>query len=66
MQLQLRSVWRADIELLDWKPKFEIAYRKLLDPCDACNFTPTAYAPLWVRAFHEAFDYQATGRRRPG
>ncbi len=50
----VRSIWLARVRLDEWRPRFEIRYRKLV-PFDRCvaALLPE-YAQLWRRMFHDA------------
>jgi hypothetical protein len=51
----VRSLWRADVALAPWEPRFEIAYRRLVPLASVCNLPiGGAYAPVIRRAFREA------------
>ena len=53
----VRSMWRAEVELADWDPRFEIQYRRVVTPRQAEHALGLAthpFAPVIRRAFHEA------------
>ncbi len=50
----VRSIWLAQVNLLDWNPQFEIRFRKLLLPPQAIKLVLPEYERLWARAFYEA------------
>ena len=52
----VRSMWQADVELANWKPQFEIAYRRVV-PAKAWSahlWIDDGFAPIFRRAFVEA------------
>ena len=52
----VRSMWRAQVELADWKPQFEIAYRRVV-PAGAWPthlWIEDGFAGIYWRAFTEA------------
>jgi ADP-ribose pyrophosphatase YjhB (NUDIX family) len=44
----VRSIWRADVEVREWDPRFEIRYRRLVPVADLL-------AHLWIEEGFEAF-----------
>ncbi len=50
----VRSIWLAQIRLLDWEPRFEIRQRRCVSKDLALGYVPREYLPVWARAFHEA------------
>lgn len=50
----VRSIWLAQVDLLDWNPQFEIRFRKLVPPTQAMKLVLPEYERLWSRAFYEA------------
>jgi ADP-ribose pyrophosphatase YjhB (NUDIX family) len=52
----VRSMWRADVRLDLWRPRFEIAHRRLVPAGDAFAHLalPLGLRPLHRRAFAEA------------
>jgi 8-oxo-dGTP pyrophosphatase MutT (NUDIX family) len=50
----VRSIWLAQIRLLDWDPRFEIRHRRCVSKDLALGYVPREYFPVWTRAFREA------------
>jgi ADP-ribose pyrophosphatase YjhB (NUDIX family) len=50
----VRSIWLAQVDLLEWDPQFEIRYRRLAPPTQAVGLVLPEFEPLWTRAFFEA------------
>lgn len=50
----VRSIWFAQVDLLEWNPQFEIHFRKLLSPIQAIKLVLPEWERLWSRAFYEA------------
>ncbi len=51
----VRSVWRADVEVGSWEPRFEIPYRQVVAAVDVlATVGPHPYAPIIRRALREA------------
>jgi ADP-ribose pyrophosphatase YjhB (NUDIX family) len=52
----VRSLWRADVELAPWEPKFEIAHRRLVTPAEVESnlLAGSPFAPIIRRALVEA------------
>jgi ADP-ribose pyrophosphatase YjhB (NUDIX family) len=52
----VRSVWRAEVELLPWKPRFEIAHRRLVavDQLLSHLWIEEGFEPIYHRALVEA------------
>lgn len=61
----VRSMWRADVVVEPWEPRFEITHRRLVPAAEAyaCLEMPPGLRPLHRRAFAEA-GLPATGRGR--
>jgi hypothetical protein len=55
----VRSTWRADVILEDWKPLYEIPFRSVFPPYSVRDLIVAAHqdgsAPLLLRALDEAF-----------
>jgi ADP-ribose pyrophosphatase YjhB (NUDIX family) len=45
----VRSIWLAEVQLLEWEPKFEIAHRRLVSLDDVFTRLPSSYLPFWQR-----------------
>ena len=53
----VRSIWRAEVELGPWDPRFEIRHRRLVAPsdlADALGLATHPFAPILRRALREA------------
>lgn len=52
----VRSVWRAGIELMLWKPRFEIAYRRVVQASELLShlWMEDGFEPIYHRAMAEA------------
>ncbi|MGW5363331.1 NUDIX hydrolase [Actinopolymorpha pittospori] len=53
----VRALWRADVELSPWEPKFEIPHRRLVDAehvADHLAVSAHPFAPIIRRTLHEA------------
>ncbi len=52
----VRSIWRATVELLEWKPDFEIGFRKVLRRQDLLGelWMEPGFEPLYARGLAEA------------
>lgn len=50
----VRSIWRAEVELLEWRPEFEINRRKVVCAAEARALLSPSIGPIWDRAFSEA------------
>lgn len=53
----VRSVWRADVRLEPWQPRFEMTHRRLAPAAEALRLTIAAeprMAPIYRRVFLEA------------
>ena len=51
----VRSIWLAQVRLLEWKPEFEIRYRRLVPVAEALQqVTAPTFARIWLRAFSQA------------
>jgi 8-oxo-dGTP pyrophosphatase MutT (NUDIX family) len=54
----VRSLWRAEVELAPWKPRFEIPYRRVFAAAEVWDHLARAHtdgsAPILLRALHEA------------
>ena len=52
----IRSIWRADVELHGWEPRFEIRYRRLVPADDLLThlWIEDGFEPLYHRALIEA------------
>jgi len=47
----VRSIWLAQVRLLDWAPAFETRFRRVVPAAGAIDQIPPTYRPVWVRAF---------------
>ena len=52
----VRSVWRAEVELLPWEPRFEIAHRRVVraDELLSTLWMEEGFEPIYHRALKEA------------
>ncbi|MGH9666576.1 MAG: hypothetical protein ACRD9L_19295 [Bryobacteraceae bacterium] len=52
----VRSIWRAEVELLPWQPRFEIAHRNVVAAADLLSelWMEEGFAPIYHRALAEA------------
>jgi ADP-ribose pyrophosphatase YjhB (NUDIX family) len=52
----VRSIWRAEVELLPWEPRFEIAHRRLVASAELLSHLSMeeGFAPIYRRALSEA------------
>lgn len=53
----VRSLWRAEVTLHEWQPRFEMRYRRLVSPDDAIALVDREPHPgaIYRRLFYEAF-----------
>lgn len=54
----VRSLWRAEVELAPWEPRFEIPHRRVFPEAEVWELLVAGHtdgsAPMLIRAFHEA------------
>jgi ADP-ribose pyrophosphatase YjhB (NUDIX family) len=52
----VRSIWRADVTLLPWRPEHEIPFRRTVPASELARYlwTEPGAEPIYVRAAHEA------------
>ena len=52
----VRSIWRAEVELLPWKPSFEIAHRRVVPAHELLShlWMEDGFEPIYRRALTEA------------
>jgi len=50
----VRSIWLAQVDLLEWRPQFEIRFRRLVPAAQAIKAVLPEYERFWARVFHEA------------
>jgi ADP-ribose pyrophosphatase YjhB (NUDIX family) len=52
----VRSVWRADVELMPWEPRFEIAQRRIVPATELLShlWMGDGFEPIYLRALAEA------------
>jgi hypothetical protein len=52
----VRSIWRAEVELLPWEPRFEIAYRRVVPATELLSHlrVEKGFEPIYYRAIAEA------------
>jgi 8-oxo-dGTP pyrophosphatase MutT (NUDIX family) len=64
----VRSMWRAEVRLQRWAPRFEIAHRRLVGPPEAMRLVvlaEPAVGPIYRRMFVEAAIASADRSDRP-
>ena len=65
----VRSTWRADVILEEWKPEFEIPFRSVFPQSRVRDLIVAAHpdgsAPLLLRAFDEALGVVTPGSQTP-
>jgi hypothetical protein len=51
-----RSVWRAEVELMPWEPRYEIVYRRAVRATDLLSYLwmEEGFEPIYRRALVEA------------
>lgn len=52
----VRSIWRADVELTPWKPRFEVLYRRIVPTAELLSQLrmDEGFEPIYCRALKEA------------
>jgi ADP-ribose pyrophosphatase YjhB (NUDIX family) len=52
----VRSVWRAEVDLLPWEPRFEIAHRRVVPTDELLSnlWMENGFEPIYHRALREA------------
>lgn len=52
----VRSIWRAEVELMPWKPRFEIAHRRVVRADELLSnlWMEEGFEPIYCRALKEA------------
>jgi ADP-ribose pyrophosphatase YjhB (NUDIX family) len=52
----VRSIWRAEVELMPWQPRFEIAHRRVVPPHELHlhMWIEQGFEPIYYRALTEA------------
>ena len=52
----VRAFWRAEVDLLDWEPRFEVTHRRLVKPAEVLSEIniERGYFPTLARALREA------------
>lgn len=52
----VRSAWRAEVELLPWEPRFEIAHRRVVPATELLShlWMEAGFEPIYYRALAEA------------
>lgn len=53
----VRAIWRADVELHPWEPRFEISHRRVVPVADLLSHLAVDaedFLPMWRRALIEA------------
>lgn len=47
----VRSIWLADVQLLDWQPKFEMRHRRTVTADKVLSEIPRTYLEIWRQVF---------------
>jgi 8-oxo-dGTP pyrophosphatase MutT (NUDIX family) len=50
----VRAIWRADVELQPWEPRFEIRHRRTVPAAEVLQHLADTYMPIFRRAMIEA------------
>lgn len=50
----VRSIWLARVGLLEWKPEFEIRFRRAVPAIEATMHLPVAFREFWQAALDQA------------
>ena len=52
----VRSIWRAEVDLMPWEPRFEIAHRRLVSTDELLSnlWMEDGFQPIYHRALREA------------
>lgn len=52
----VRSIWRADVDVMPWMPRFEIVHRRVVPHTEllSCLWIDTGFEPIYYRALTEA------------
>jgi ADP-ribose pyrophosphatase YjhB (NUDIX family) len=52
----VRSIWRAEVELMPWEPRFEISHRRVVPAADLLSHVSIeeGFEPIYYRAIAEA------------
>ena len=52
----VRSIWRAEVELMSWEPRFEIAQRRVVPAAELMSHfsMEEGFEPIYHRALVEA------------
>jgi len=52
----VRSIWRAEVELMSWEPRFEIAHRRIVPAAELMShlWIEEGFEPIYRRALVEA------------
>lgn len=52
----VRSIWRAEVELMSWEPRFEIAHRRIVPAAELMShfWMEEGFEPIYHRALVEA------------
>ncbi|TDE13069.1 NUDIX hydrolase [Jiangella asiatica] len=64
----VRSMWRADVELARWDPRFEISHRRVVPAARLSaevRLATLPFAPIVRRMIHEASVIQPPGQQKP-
>lgn len=50
----VRSFWRAEVEVGEWRPQFEMTQRRAVSPGVIFSYLPEVFAPVFRRVLTEA------------
>jgi ADP-ribose pyrophosphatase YjhB (NUDIX family) len=52
----VRSIWRAEVEVMPWKPRFEISHRRVVPAAELMShlWVEAGFEPIYLRALREA------------
>jgi hypothetical protein len=52
----VRSIWRAEVELMSWEPRFEIAHRRIVPAAELMSYLwmEEGFEPIYHRTLVEA------------
>lgn len=54
--VMVRSIWRAEVDLMSWEPRFEIAHRRIVPAAELMShlWMESGFEPIYHRALVEA------------
>jgi hypothetical protein len=52
----VRSIWRAEVDLMRWEPRFEVTHRRLVHTAELLSnlWVEEGFEPIYRRALKEA------------